>query len=163
MSLLLALLGGVRRAIVTWAEFEVPVAPRRAIIAWAELEVPVAPRRAIVTWVELEVPVAPRRAIITWAELEVPAAADPNARRAILTWAELEVPSNGGGGRPRHRVLVVDNSRRAVITWAELRLPDPPVVPSAALADPDALRPRARDDQLSDDDLMLMLALLEAL
>ena len=64
-----------RRALVSWAEFEVPDAPtneRRAQVSWAEFEVPNAPRRAQVSWAEFETPTSPARAQVSWIELQVP-------------------------------------------------------------------------------------------
>lgn len=142
MSLLLLFPEGStdRRAVVTWAELEVPNEPRRAVVTWAEFEVPAEPRRAVVTWAELEVPNEPRRAVVTWAELEVPDLSGD--RRAILTWAELEIPNE-----PRRAVVtwveleVPNEPRRAVVTWAEFETPSAPrraVITWAELETPNA-------------------------
>lgn len=96
-----------RKAQVSWAELEIPIAPRKARVSWAELEIPNAARAARVSWAELEIPTAPRKAMVSWAELEVPTA----PRRARVSWAELEVPSG---------------PRKARVSWAELEIPDVP-------------------------------------
>lgn len=121
-----------RRAIVGWAELEVPTAPRRAVVGWAECEVPNAPRRGVVGWAEFEVPnvPAPRRAQIGWAEFEVP----NGPRRAVLGWTEFEVPN-----APRRGVLgwaeleVPTAPRRGVIGWAEFQVPTAPDVGGSPL------------------------------
>ncbi|MCC2626387.1 MAG: putative Ig protein [Thermomicrobiales bacterium] len=127
-----------RRAIVAWAELEVPNAPRRAIVAWAELEVPNAPRRAVVAWAELEVPTAPRRAIVAWAELEVPDAPVDDNRRAIITWAELEVPRRRGRGGFK-RILYdpagAQEEIDEVVKWS----PDDAVLEASPLPEPGPL------------------------
>lgn len=127
------------RALVTFAELEVPTAPRRALASFAELEAPTAPRRAIASWAEVEAPGAPRRAIATHAELEAPS----GPRRALATWAEAEVPTaprralvsfaeTEAPTAPRRATVTVaeleapNGPRRAVVTWSEAEAPTAP-------------------------------------
>ena len=37
-----------RRAVVSWAEFEVPLVARRAQVSWAELQIPTGPEQRVV-------------------------------------------------------------------------------------------------------------------
>lgn len=64
----------------TWSAASV----RRAMVSWAELEVPNPTARAQISWAELEVPLAPARAMVSWAELEVPDIGGVTERRRLV-------------------------------------------------------------------------------
>jgi hypothetical protein len=46
----------LRRARISWAEFEAPSAERRALVSWSELETPTSPARCKISWAEFQVP-----------------------------------------------------------------------------------------------------------
>lgn len=116
-----------RRAIITFAEMEVPNAPRRARVYFAEMEVPDAPttdRRGRIYFVEMEVPNAPRRARLYFAEMEIPDA--PGSGRALAQVAAFNIGigaagstvivTGAGGFTPIAAIFLATNRAEAVDT-----------------------------------------------
>lgn len=57
---------GTRQAWQAWLRREIVAVTtdRRAVVSWAELEVPLVARRAQVSWAELQIPTGPEQRVV---------------------------------------------------------------------------------------------------